>query len=33
MADDGSNLDNVYGAQNAQATREAYEGWAEGYDA
>ncbi|MGY9055494.1 MAG: hypothetical protein ACKVGZ_07805 [Alphaproteobacteria bacterium] len=27
------NLDNVYGAENAEATRQAYDGWTEGYDA
>jgi SAM-dependent methyltransferase len=33
MNDDSSNLDEVYGAKDSKATREAYEGWAAGYDA
>ena len=33
MVDDNKNLSSVYGAEDADATRTAYEGWAEGYDA
>lgn len=33
MTTDSGNLDTVYGAANSDATREAYAGWAEGYDA
>ena len=32
MGNDSSNLDQVYGAEDSNATREAYEGWAAGYD-
>jgi SAM-dependent methyltransferase len=33
MVEDNENLSNVYGSEDADATRSAYEGWAEGYDA
>ncbi|SLN73114.1 ubiquinone/menaquinone biosynthesis methyltransferase [Roseovarius albus] len=33
MVEDNENLSSVYGAENSDATRSAYEGWAEGYDA
>ena len=33
MTEEGGNLEQVYGAENPKATREAYEGWAAGYDA
>lgn len=33
MVEDNENLSNVYGAENSEATRTAYDGWAEGYDA
>ncbi len=33
MVDDNENLSNVYGAEDSEATRSAYEGWADGYDA
>ena len=33
MVDDNKNLSSVYGAEDSQATRSAYEGWADGYDA
>ncbi len=33
MNDDSNNLDQVYSAEDSNATREAYEGWAAGYDA
>ena len=32
MSDESSNLEQVYGAEDSNATREAYEGWAAGYD-
>ncbi len=32
MSNDSRNLDQVYGAEDSDATREAYEGWAAGYD-
>jgi predicted TPR repeat methyltransferase len=33
MADNSENLSRFYRAENAEASRTAYEGWAEGYDA
>jgi SAM-dependent methyltransferase len=33
MTKDGGNLEQFYGAKDSKATREAYDGWAEGYDA
>ena len=33
MNDDNNNLDQVYGSENPEATKEAYEKWAIGYDA
>ena len=33
MVDDNENLSTVYGAEDSEATRSAYEGWADGYDA
>ena len=33
MVEDSENLSSVYGAEDSEATRSAYEGWAEGYDA
>ncbi len=33
MNDDSNNLDQVYSAEDSNATREVYEGWAAGYDA
>ena len=33
MVEDNENLSSVYSAVDAEATRSAYEGWAEGYDA
>ena len=33
MVEDNVNLNSVYSAKDAEATRSAYDGWAEGYDA
>ncbi len=33
MTEDNANLSRFYGAKNAEASRTAYEGWADGYDA